>query len=83
MTTVADQHDAALQGRIVAAADRLDQPLADARPGEDRLGQNGTGEQVADLQADDGDHRDQRIAQRMDADDAGAGDRPLARAVRT
>ena len=55
---------------IVAPADRIDQPVADARPGEDRLGEDGAGEQRADLQADHGDHGDQRVAQRMDADDA-------------
>ena len=62
--------------RIVAAADRLDQPLADAGPGEDRLGQDRAGEQHADLQADHRDDRDQRVAQRVDADDAAAATGP-------
>ena len=63
MTIAAISSDAALQHRIVAPADRLDQPFADARPGEDRLGQDRAGEQHADLQADHGDDRDQRVAQ--------------------
>src|SRR5262245_26291099 len=33
-----DQHDAALEGGIVAPPDRFDQPLPDAGPGEDRFG---------------------------------------------
>ena len=65
-----DQQDAALESGIVAPADRLDQPFADTRPGEDRLGEDGAGQQRADLQADHGDDGDERVAQRMDADDA-------------
>jgi hypothetical protein len=68
--------------RIVAARDRIDHPLADARPGEDRLGEDRAGQQDADLQADGGDDRDQRVAQRMQPTTR-RGDRPLARAVRT
>ena len=67
-----DQQDAALQRRIVAPADRLDQPFADAGPGEDRLGEHGARHQRADLQADDRDDGDERVAQRVHADDAEA-----------
>ena len=37
-----------MQGRIVAAADRLDEPFADTGPGENRLCQNGTGQKPED-----------------------------------
>ena len=77
----ADQQRAALQHRIIAAVDALDQPFADARPGENRFGQDRAGEQHADLQADHGHHRDQRIAQAMDGDHAETR-QSLARAVR-
>src|SRR5271167_4288467 len=35
-----DQHHPALERRIVAPADRIDEPVADARPGEDGLRQH-------------------------------------------
>src|SRR5262245_51422598 len=65
-----DQQDAALEGRIVAPADRFDEPVADARPGEDRLGEHGAGHEGGDLEPDRGDDRDKGVAQSMDADDA-------------
>src|SRR5262245_31378520 len=65
-----DQHDTALQCRIVAPPNCLDQPLADSRPGEDRFSQYGTGQQRADLQAYDGYHRDHGVAQRVQPDHA-------------
>src|SRR5574340_751454 len=68
-----DQHHPALQGRIVAARDRFDQPLADAGPGKDGLGQHRAGQRSADLQPDDGHHRDQCIAQRVQPDHAPGG----------
>src|SRR4051812_10554285 len=46
-----NQHDAALESRIVAPSDRLDEPFADARPREDGLGQNRARKQRADGQA--------------------------------
>ena len=42
-----DEQHAALQRRIVAAEDRLDEPGADAGPGEDVLRQHGAGHQPA------------------------------------
>jgi hypothetical protein len=47
-----DQQQAALDHRIVAPRHGFDHPFADARPGEDRFGQDGAGQQRADLQAD-------------------------------
>jgi hypothetical protein len=44
-----DQEQPALHGRIVAAEDGIDHPLADARPGEDGLGQDRACHQHADL----------------------------------
>ena len=67
-----DQQDAALHDRIVARLHAVDQPVADARPRKDRLGEDGAGQQQSDLQPDDGDDRDQRIAQRVHDDDAPA-----------
>src|SRR5262247_1162418 len=70
-----DQHDTALQRRIVAPANCLDQPLADSGPGEDRFSQYGTGQQRADLQAYDGYDRDHGVAQRVQADHADRNER--------
>src|SRR5664280_2726686 len=64
-----NQHHAALQGWVVAPADRFDQPMANPGPGKDRLGQHRAGEQARHHQADDGDDRQQGVAQRMHADD--------------
>src|SRR5579883_246922 len=65
-----DQHDPALQRRIVAAENRLDEPFADAGPGEDRLRQHRAGEQRANRQADHGNDGNHRVAQGVQADDA-------------
>ena len=65
-----DEHDAALEGRIIAPPNGFNQPFADARPGKNRFGENRAGKQRAHLQAYDGDNRDQRVAQRMKANDA-------------
>src|SRR4029078_7774861 len=40
-----DQHDAGLEGRIIAPVDRFDEPFANSRPGEDGLGEDGAREQ--------------------------------------
>ena len=74
MTISAISSRPALHHDIVALEDGIDHPLADAGPGEDRFGEDGAGQQQADLQADGGDHRDQRIAQGMQADDAAVGE---------
>src|SRR6185503_11030657 len=60
-----DEQDAALHDGVVARLHAVDQPVADARPGEDRLGQDRAGQKQADLQADDRDDWDERVAQRV------------------
>ena len=60
-----DQQDAPLHERIVAESDRLNQQSADARPGEDRLGDDGAGQHRAELQADERDDRNQAVAERV------------------
>ena len=67
-----DQQDAALHDRIVARLHAVNQPVADAGPGKDRLGQDRARQQQADLQPDDRDHRNQRVAQRVHDDHAPA-----------
>src|SRR5580704_6859053 len=52
-----DEQNAALQRRIVAAADGIDEPMADPRPGEDRLGEHGAGHQARNREADHRHHR--------------------------
>src|SRR5690606_3470771 len=47
-----DQQDAVLHYRVVAGADGLNQPFANARPGKDGLGEDRTGQQGAGLQAE-------------------------------
>src|SRR5688572_12954952 len=47
--------------RVVASRHAADQQAANARPGEDRLGNDRTREQLAQLEADDGDDRDQGV----------------------
>ncbi len=42
---------------------------AEAGPGEDRLGQHGTGQQASEGEPDDGDSGDQRVAERVADDD--------------
>src|SRR6185312_8857289 len=64
-----DEQDAALERRIVAPADRLDEPMADPWPGEDGLGQHRSGHQARNREADHSHHRQERIAQGMNADD--------------
>src|SRR5262245_14218653 len=60
---------AALDERIVARTDRLDDEASESRPSEDRLGHHGAGEQRAQLEAGDGDYGTEGGAERMDADD--------------
>ena len=65
-----DQQDAH-EDRVVELARRVDRELADARPREDRLGDDRAREQERDLEADVGDDRQQRVAQRvLEVDDA-------------
>src|SRR5882724_5392427 len=68
-----DQHHAALQGRIVASRDALDQPFSDAGPGEDGLGEHRARDERAYRKADHGHDRNHRVAQRVQADHAPRG----------
>ena len=51
--------------RQVARLDRDDELAADAGQGEDLLDHDDAAEQVADIERDDGDGRQQRVAQRV------------------
>src|SRR5580693_7565191 len=69
-----DEQHAALQRRIIAPADRIDKPMADARPREDRLGQHRPGHQAGNREADDSHDRQERVAQGVNADDPRRGE---------
>src|SRR6185312_3197216 len=51
-----DEQDAALHYRVVARLHAVYQPVADARPRENRLGEDRARQQQPDLQPDHGDH---------------------------
>src|SRR5438067_2283869 len=55
--------DGGLDDWVVAVDDRLDREQADARPGEDGLDDDRPAEDVAKLEADDRDQRNQGVAQ--------------------
>src|SRR5581483_3667129 len=59
------EHDEALDHRIVALADRLDKELADAVEIENLLGHHEPAHQERELEAEDGDHRQQRVFERV------------------
>ena len=59
-----DQHDG-LERRVVGVDHQLDRVLAEPAPGEDGLDQHGAAEQEPELDADHGDDRRQRVAQRV------------------
>ena len=48
-----EDQDDGLDDQVVVVLDRIDDVAADAGPGEDRLRDDGAGEQTADLEADD------------------------------
>src|ERR1700735_661844 len=64
-----DQQNAALKRRIITPANGIDEPMADPRPGEDRLGEHGPGHQAGNREADHRHHWQKRVAQRVNADD--------------
>src|SRR6204780_3630406 len=68
-----DQQNTPLQRRIIAPADGIDESVADPWPGEDRLRQHRPCHQTGNREADDRHHRKKRIAQGVNADDAGRG----------
>src|SRR5476649_1984164 len=63
-----DQQHTALYDRIVAALQCVDKPAAESRSGEDGFRQDGTTEQRAHLQTNDGHHRQQCVTQGVDHD---------------
>src|SRR6266545_6523681 len=68
-----DQQDAALDHRIVAGEDRVHHEPSDAWQGEHRLDEDRASQQRAELQADHGDYRIQRVAERVLVDDESIG----------
>ena len=78
-----DQHQAALQRRIVAPADRLDQPVADARPGEDRSPSARRRPSVAEIDRPITVTTGSSALRSACTPTTRNGDSPLARAVRT
>ena len=64
-----EQHRA-LHEREVLGEDAADDEPAEARPAEDGLHDHGAGQQIAELQAEDRDHRDQRVLERVPHHDA-------------
>ena len=71
-----DEEDPALQHRVVASLDRLDEPGADPGPGEDGLGQHRAGEQQPRLKADDRRDRQHRVAENVPRVDGARRRRP-------
>src|ERR1700722_18432496 len=71
-----DEQNAALQRWIIAPANGVDEPMADPRPGEDRLRQHRPSHQAGNREADDRHHRQEGVAQGVNADDPG-GRQPL------
>ena len=66
----ADDDEDAHQHRIVAREDRVEGQAADAGPREHRLGQHRAGDQRPQVEADDGDDRQDGVPQRMHQHDA-------------
>jgi len=65
----ADGEDAALDEGIVAVGDGGEGEAADTGPAEDRLGDDGSGEERAELETDDGEDRDECVPQRVAIND--------------
>src|ERR1035441_7457042 len=70
----ADGEDASLDQGVVAVGYGGERQAADAGPGEDRLGDDGAGEQAAKLQADDGENRNESVGERVAVDDGAFGE---------
>ena len=70
------QHDHALHHDEVALADRLEDQAAEAGQEEDVLDDDRAGEQEGELQPDDGQDRDQRVAERVPAQRLAAASAP-------
>src|SRR5579883_2128019 len=65
-----DDDDVGGDDREIALEDRLQQQIAGPRPLEDRLGDEREADELAELQADHGNDRDEHVAQRVLDDDA-------------
>src|SRR5260370_25046050 len=74
-----DQHEIGGHHRDVGKADRLDDEKRHAGPLEDRLGDDCEGDDRAELQSRDGDHRNQRVLERMAEIDGAVGEAASAR----
>src|SRR2546422_5444823 len=57
------EEDAPLDRGEVPLLDRAQHVAAEARPAEDRLGEDAAGEITPGVESDHGDHRDQRVAE--------------------
>src|SRR5262245_6720399 len=67
------EEHAALHEREVLGEDPADDETAEAGTAEDRLHDHGAGEEIAELQAEDGDDRYQRVLERVPHHDAPPG----------
>src|SRR5213594_4045756 len=68
-----DEHDEVLHDRIVAPQDRLHEEARDARQVEDRLRHDEPADEERELDADHGDHGQDRVLERVAPDDHAAG----------
>src|SRR5216684_2943039 len=67
------EQDAALDRRQIALLNRQQHVASHAGPGKYRLGENTSGEIIANVESEHGDNRKQRVPKRMAADDAAFG----------
>src|SRR5216684_1256525 len=74
-----DQHEIGRHDGNIGKADRLDDEDAHAGPLKDGLGDDGEGDDRAELQPGDGDHRNQRVLERMAEIDGAVGEAAGAR----
>ena len=60
-----DEQEIGRHDRDIDVLNRLQEELTHAGPGEHRLGDDGEGDDRAELQADDRDHRHERVLERV------------------
>ena len=65
-----NHHEPALNRGIIPPKYRINHPFANAGPRENSFGQDGAGQQNADLKTDRCDDRNEGVSERVDADDA-------------
>src|SRR5438445_10972518 len=68
-----DEHDEVLHDRIITPENRLHQEARDPRQIEDGLGDHEAADEKRELDADDGDDREQRVLERVTPDDDASG----------